>query len=75
MHGVFHPQRVEWESIVGFPEGLERDNVFEQDRLSVLVRSVIAMPVMIESPGVLEGRGTHASKHVHFGGVALRGDC
>ena len=74
MYAILHLQRVERKAVVGFPERLQRDDVFEEHGLSVLVRGVVAVLVVVEGPCVLEGVGAHAPEHVHFCGVALGGD-
>ena len=72
MDGVFHLQRVEREAVVCLPEGLERDDVLEQDGQAAFVGGARRVLVVVEGPGVLEGRRAHASEHVQPGGIPLR---
>ena len=61
------------------PERLQGDDVLHDQGQAAFVRTSLTMFVMVEGPGVLEWRRTHATEHCElavftFGGALSRSD-
>lgn len=72
MHRVLHLQAVEGKAVVRLPEGLDRDDVLEEDSEAAFVVTVVGVAVVVEGPCVLKGRRAHGTEHVLPCDITLR---
>lgn len=73
MDRVLHFQSGEWELVEDFPERLDGHDVLKHGRQAALIVGRSRVPIVVESPRVLEGRRPDASEHVELELIALRG--